>query len=74
MEGNKGPNSWIPSQADNDAKAQAIAKAEAELAETKANAYADGIVTEAEQNAINEAQARLFKDRLREPSEQEDDA
>lgn len=59
VEGNKGPNSWIPSQADNDAKAQAIAKAEAELAETKANAYADGIVTEAEQNAINEAQARL---------------
>ena len=55
VEGNKGPNSWIPSQADNDAKAQAIAKAEAELAETKANAYADGIVTEAEQNAINEA-------------------
>lgn len=59
VEGNKGPNSWIPSQADNDAKAQSIAKAEAELAETKANAYADGIVTEAEQNAINEAQARL---------------
>ena len=59
VEGNKGPNSWIPSQADNDAKAQAIAKAEAELAEVKANAYADGIVTEAEQNAINEAQARL---------------
>lgn len=59
VEGNKGPNSWIPSQADNDAKAQVIAKAEAELAETKANAYADGIVTEAEQNAINEAQARL---------------
>ena len=59
MEGNKGPNSWIPSQADNDAKAQSIAKAEAELAEVKANAYADGIVTEAEQNAINEAQARL---------------
>ena len=59
VEGNKGPNSWIPSQADNDAKVQAIAKAEAELAEVKANAYADGIVTEAEQNAINEAQARL---------------
>lgn len=59
VEGNKGPNSWIPSQADNDAKAQVIAKAEAELAEVKANAYADGIVTEAEQNAINEAQARL---------------
>lgn len=59
VEGNKGPNSWIPSQADNDAKAQSIAKAEAELAEVKANAYADGIVTEAEQNAINEAQARL---------------
>lgn len=59
VEGNKGPNSWIPSQADNDAKAQAIAKAEAELVEVKANAYADGIVTEAEQNAINEAQARL---------------
>ena len=59
VEGNKGPNSWIPSQADNDAKAQAIAKTEAELAEVKANAYADGIVTEAEQNAINEAQARL---------------
>jgi hypothetical protein len=29
------------------------------LAETRANAYADGIVTEAEQNAINEAQTRL---------------
>lgn len=29
------------------------------MAETRANAYADGIVTEAEQNAINEAQARL---------------
>lgn len=60
VEGNKGPNSWIPSQADNDAKAQAIAKAEAELAETKANAYADGIVTEAEQNAINEAEAKAI--------------
>ena len=47
------------SQSDNEVRAQAIAKAEAELAETKANAYADGIVTEAEQNAINEAQARL---------------
>ena len=60
VEGNKGPNSWIPSQADNDANAQAIAKAEAELAETKANAYADGIVTEAEQNAINEAEAKAI--------------
>ena len=29
------------------------------MAETRAKAYADGIVTEAEQNAINEAQARL---------------
>nr|DAY88010.1 MAG TPA: tail protein [Caudoviricetes sp.] len=36
-----------------------IAQAKADLAETRANAYADGIVTEAEQNAINEAQARL---------------
>ena len=36
-----------------------VAAAEAALAETRANAYADGIVTEAEQNAINEAQARL---------------
>lgn len=36
-----------------------IAQAKADLAETRANAYADGIVTEAEQNAINEAQTRL---------------
>jgi hypothetical protein len=35
-----------------------IAQAKADLAETRANAYADGIVTEAEQNAINEAQAK----------------
>ena len=36
-----------------------IAQAKADLAETRTKAYADGIVTEAEQNAINEAQARL---------------
>lgn len=50
---------WSPSIADQNRLSREIAKAEAELAETKANAYADGIVTEAEQNAINEAQARL---------------
>lgn len=56
--GNKATD-WSPSIADQNRLSREIAKAEAELAETKANAYADGIVTEAEQNAINEAQARL---------------
>ena len=59
VEGNKGPSGWVPSLFDQEAQAKEIAAAEAALAETKANAYADGIVTEAEQNAINEAQARL---------------
>ena len=35
-----------------------IAQAKADLAETRANAYADGIVTEAEQNATDIAQAK----------------
>jgi hypothetical protein len=56
--GNKATD-WSPSIADQNRLSREIAKAEAELAEVKANAYADGIVTEAEQNAINEAQARL---------------
>lgn len=56
--GNKATD-WSPSIADQNRLSREIAKVEAELAETKANAYADGIVTEAEQNAINEAQARL---------------
>ena len=50
---------WTPSINDQKQHAIDVAAAEAALAETRANAYADGIVTEAEQNAINEAQARL---------------
>jgi hypothetical protein len=50
---------WTPSINDQKQIATDIAQAKAALAETRANAYADGIVTEAEQNAINEAQARL---------------
>ena len=50
---------WTPSINDHKQIATDIAQAKADLAETRANAYADGIVTEAEQNAINEAQTRL---------------
>ena len=50
---------WTPSINDQKLIATDIAQAKADLAETRANAYADGIVTEAEQNAINEAQTRL---------------
>ena len=50
---------WTPSINDQKQIATDIAQAKADLAETRANAYADGIVTEAEQNAINEAQTRL---------------
>ena len=57
--GNKTSLLWTPSINDQKQHAIDVAAAEAALAETRANAYADGIVTEAEQNAINEAQARL---------------
>lgn len=57
--GNKTSLLWTPSINDQKQIATDIAQAKADLAETRANAYADGIVTEAEQNAINEAQARL---------------
>ena len=57
--GNKTSLLWTPSINDQKQHAIDVAEAEAALAETRANAYADGIVTEAEQNAINEAQARL---------------
>ncbi|MEC1778393.1 phage tail protein [Schinkia azotoformans] len=39
--------------------AEAVAKAEAELAQTNAEAYADGIVSAEEQARINDAQAKL---------------
>lgn len=39
--------------------AEAVAAAEASLAETNANAYADGIVTDEEQARINDAAAKL---------------
>ena len=57
--GNKTSLLWTPSINDQKQIATDIAQAKADLAETRANAYADGIVTEAEQNAINEAQTRL---------------
>lgn len=57
--GNKTSLLWTPSINDQRQIATDIAQAKADLAETRANAYADGIVTEAEQNAINEAQTRL---------------
>ena len=57
--GNKTSLLWTPSINDQKQIATDIAQAKADLAETRAKAYADGIVTEAEQNAINEAQARL---------------
>lgn len=57
--GNKTSLLWTPSINDQKQIATDIAQAKANLAETRANAYADGIVTEAEQNAINEAQTRL---------------
>ena len=57
--GNKTSLLWTPSINDQKQHAIDVAATEAALAETRANAYADGIVTEAEQNAINEAQARL---------------
>lgn len=57
--GNKTSLLWTPSINDQKQIATDIAQAKADLAETRANAYADGIVTEAEQNAINEARTRL---------------
>ena len=57
--GNKTSLLCTPSINDQKQIATDIAQAKADLAETRANAYADGIVTEAEQNAINEAQTRL---------------
>ena len=57
--GNKTSLLWTPSINDQKQIATDIAQAKADLAETRANAYADGIVIEAEQNAINEAQTRL---------------
>jgi hypothetical protein len=59
VSGNKTSLLWTPSINDQKQIATDIAQAKADLAETRANAYADGIVTEAEQNAINEAQTRL---------------
>ena len=56
--GNKA-TTWKPSINDQKQIATDIAQAKADLAETRSKAYADGIVTEAEQNAINEAQTRL---------------
>lgn len=50
---------WSPSLADQKAQSEAIAQAKADLAKTEANAYADGIVTEAESNAIAEAQKKV---------------
>lgn len=52
--GNKTSLLWTPSINDQKQIATDIAQAKADLAETRANAYADGIVTEAEQNAIAE--------------------
>ena len=57
--GNKTSLLWTPSINDQKQIATDIAQAKADLAETRSKAYADGIVTEAEQNAINEAQTRL---------------
>ena len=56
--GNKTSLLWTPSINDQKQIATDIAQAKADLAETRSKAYADGIVTEAEQNAINEAQAK----------------
>lgn len=55
--GNKA-TAWSPSLADQQAQSEAIAQAKADLAETKANAHADGIVTAEEQRAIADAQAK----------------
>ena len=56
---------WTPSINDQKQIATDIAQAKADLAETRANAYADGIVTEAEQNAKNDAQTRMEAKQLR---------
>jgi hypothetical protein len=56
--GNKTSLLWTPSINDQKQIATDIAQTKADLAETRSKAYADGIVTEAEQNAINEAQAK----------------
>ena len=56
--GNKA-TAWTPSMSDQQLQSEKIAQAKAELERKKAESYADGIVTEAEQNAIDEAQRRL---------------
>lgn len=58
LKGNKPTSSWSPSLTDQQAEIERISQLKAEAERVKAESYADGIVTEEEQRAIADAQAK----------------
>ncbi len=62
---------WTPAPEDVQAAMEAVARAKAELAETRSKAYADGKVTAAEQLAIDKAQ-KAYDDAVKRAGELDD--